>query len=47
MVIGCGVLVLLGILACAAVVALDAFHMLPDFLYEPIRWLGLESFFTG
>ena len=47
MVIGCGILVLLGILACAVVVALDAFQMLPDFFYEPIRWLGLESFFTG
>jgi predicted component of type VI protein secretion system len=46
LVIGCVVLVLLGILACVAVVALDAFRMLPDVFYEPIRWLGLESFFS-
>ena len=45
--IGCVGLVLLVILACVVVVALDAFRMLPDFFYEPIRWLGLESYFTG
>jgi predicted component of type VI protein secretion system len=45
--IGCVGLVLLVILACVVVVALDAFHVLPDFFYEPIRWLGLESYFTG
>lgn len=45
--IGCVGLVLLAILACVVVVALDAFRVLPDFFYEPIRWLGLESYFTG
>jgi hypothetical protein len=45
--IGCVSLVLLVILACVVVVALDAFRVLPDFFYEPIRWLGLESYFTG
>jgi predicted component of type VI protein secretion system len=45
--IGCGLLVLLAILSCAAVVALDALGMLPDFFYEPIRWLGLEPYVTG
>jgi predicted component of type VI protein secretion system len=45
--IGCGLLVVLAILSCAAVVALDALGMLPDFFYEPIRWLGLEPYVTG
>jgi predicted component of type VI protein secretion system len=45
--IGCVGLALLAILSCVVVVALDAFQMLPDFFYEPIRWLGLESYFTG
>ena len=41
--IGCVGLALIVILACVVVVALDAFRILPDFFYEPIRWLGLES----
>jgi pSer/pThr/pTyr-binding forkhead associated (FHA) protein len=39
--IGCGCLVLLTILACVAVFALDYLRMLPPIFYEPLRWLGL------
>lgn len=39
--VGCGCLVLLLIIACAAVFALDYLQMLPPIFYEPLRWLGL------
>jgi hypothetical protein len=38
--VGCGCLVLLAIAACAAVFVLDYLRLLPDFFYEPLRWLG-------
>lgn len=44
--VGCGCLVLLVIIACAAVFVLDALELLPDFFYQPIYWLGLEEYFT-
>ena len=44
--IGCGVIVLLVILACAIVIVLDAFAMLPDIFYAPILWFNLEQYFV-
>lgn len=41
LVIGCGMLVLLTIVACAALFVLDSLGWLPAFFYEPLRWLGL------
>jgi predicted component of type VI protein secretion system len=38
--VGCGCLALLAIAACAAVFVLDSLRLLPDFFYEPLRWLG-------
>lgn len=43
--VGCGCLVLLIVFACLAVVVLDQLAMLPDLFYEPLRWLGLDTFF--
>ena len=43
--IGCGCLVLLIVFACLAMVVLDQLEMLPDIFYEPLRWLGLDTFF--
>jgi predicted component of type VI protein secretion system len=37
--IGCAALLLIA--ACAAIFVLDYFRLLPDFFYEPLRWLGL------
>ncbi len=42
---GCGCLVLLIIVACVGVFALDHFEMLPDIFYRPLFWLGLDKFF--
>ena len=39
--VGCGVLILLAIVACVAVFALDYLGALPPILYEPLRWLGI------
>ncbi len=41
---GCGCLVLLTILACVAVFALDYFELLPDLFYQPFYWLGLDKY---
>ncbi|HET91743.1 MAG TPA: FHA domain-containing protein [Chloroflexi bacterium] len=41
---GCGCLVLLVILACGAVFALDYFGLLPDLFYQPFFWLGLDKY---
>jgi|YNPBryantNP2012_1023418.scaffolds.fasta_scaffold02377_8 pSer/pThr/pTyr-binding forkhead associated (FHA) protein len=43
--IGCGCLVLLCVTACAAVLILDYFKLLPDFFYQPLFWLGLDKYF--
>jgi hypothetical protein len=39
--VGCGCLVLLVVIACAAVFVLDYLRILPPIFYEPLRWLGL------
>jgi len=43
---GCGCLVLLIIVGCVGVFALDYFGMLPPIFYRPLFWLGLDSFFV-
>jgi predicted component of type VI protein secretion system len=39
--VGCVLLVLLVVVACAAVFVLDYLKLLPDIFYEPLRWLGI------
>jgi predicted component of type VI protein secretion system len=39
--VGCVLLVLLVVVACAAVFVLDYLRLLPDIFYEPLRWLGI------
>jgi pSer/pThr/pTyr-binding forkhead associated (FHA) protein len=39
--IGCGVVVLLLVLACIAVFVLDQLDVLPDIFYQPLFWLGI------
>ncbi len=39
--IGCGLVVLLTLLACGGMFILDYLRLLPPIFYEPLRWLGL------
>lgn len=43
--IGCGCLVLLCLTACVALFVLDYFRLLPEFVYQPLFWLGLDKYF--